>query len=118
MGDRVEVKNARIEYTRITRNHGCLTAWVCLDYGGSGQGFGGWVLDGPWDSATKERRANANAGLFVARVMDVVGVESWEELAGKSCRVRASHTKVEAIGHYLRNVWFVPHAELEAADDA
>jgi hypothetical protein len=37
----LEIKNAVIESTEITNDdHGCLSAWVHLNYGGSGQGLG------------------------------------------------------------------------------
>ena len=41
----METKNAVIESVRLTTDdHGCLSAWLMLDYGGSGQGFGGYAL--------------------------------------------------------------------------
>ena len=41
----METKNAVIESVRLTiDDHGCLSAWVMLDYGESGQEFGGYAL--------------------------------------------------------------------------
>ena len=41
-----EIKNAIITGTYLgIEDHGILTFWLYLDYGGSGQGFGGYQLD-------------------------------------------------------------------------
>lgn len=43
--DKIEITNAVIESVSLTSDdHGCLSAWLHLNYGGSGQGFGGYVL--------------------------------------------------------------------------
>lgn len=40
-----EIKNEVITSAKITReDHGCLTIWLGLDYGGAGQGFGRYAL--------------------------------------------------------------------------
>lgn len=63
---------ARIESTFLgTEDHGIFTASVQLDYGGAGQGAG--MLD---------LRAHNAAFRFVAGVCRVVGVDSWEKVAG------------------------------------
>lgn len=41
----MEIRNAIIEKARIARDdHGFLTAYLDLDFGGQHQGFGGYVL--------------------------------------------------------------------------
>lgn len=107
--DEVEERNAVIKSATITNDdHGVLSAWLDLDYGGSDQGFGGFVLYVPV-SFTKHDPTGPNyAGHFIWRVMEVAGVSRWNELVGKTIRVRCEHSKVHAIGHIVKNDWFNP----------
>lgn len=106
----IETRNAIIRSTKITTaDHGILTAWLYLDYGGGGggQAFGGYGLHNPhWE-------APSIAGLFLWRVLEVVGVEDWENLTGKTIRVKAEHSKIHAIGHIIKDEWFNPAEEFE-----
>ena len=109
-----EIKNAIIKSTSLgTEDHFILSAWVHLDYESGDQRFGGYALDGQPEKREPGygRTPHANCGLFIARVLEVVGVDSWEKLPGKSVRVRADSAKVEAIGHFLKDEWFVPEEE-------
>ena len=61
MNDR-EIKNARIRSTMLGReDHGILTFMIDLEYGGGGQGFGGYGLD-EYD-AEHERRVGVAASM-------------------------------------------------------
>ena len=110
----VEVKNAIITRAVITNDdHGLLTAWLSLDYGSSGQSFGGYALYLP--SSFKHHAVESLAGHFIWRCLEVAGVGKWSELCGKAIRVRASHSSVEAIGHILRDDWFCPSQDFANA---
>lgn len=105
-------RNAVIESADINDgDRGLLTAWVSLDYGGSGQAFGGYALYLP-DFVNSKQQANY-AGLFIWRVMQIAGVTRWADLKGKTIRVRADGGKVYAIGHILKDDWFYPTAEFK-----
>lgn len=109
--DEVEVRNAVIEAATITNeDHGLLSIWLSLDYGGSGQGFGGYALYLPEDF--KHHAAQPNfAGHFIWRVMQIAGVGKWDQLKGKTIRVKCEHSKVHAIGHIVKDDWFDPSAD-------
>lgn len=110
----VETRNARITSAALTTaDHGVLSGWLHLDYGGSGQGFGGHVLAVNPKSPHWPGAANY-CGVWVTRVLQIADVSSWDQLAGKTIRVRASRARVHAIGHILREDWFDPEAELGA----
>jgi hypothetical protein len=107
----VETKNAVITGASFDTERG-LSAWVHLDYGGSGQGFGGYLLYAPegW-------RAHASpvnyAGHFIYRVLEVAGASDWSKLAGKTVRVKADFGKVHALGHIVKDDWFDPEQEFK-----
>ena len=116
MGERpTEEKNAVIESATIRNDdHGLLSAWLTLDYGGSGQGFGGYALYLP-DQFKHHKPSGPNyAGHFIWRVMEIAGVSEWSKLPGKTIRVRAKHKGVEAIGHIVKDDWFEPKADFDA----
>lgn len=119
--DTVETRNAIIEGTMLGyEDHGILTAMLILDYGGSGQGFGGYQLDtyrrpGPDNEEDYGGRAAHKAcGFLIQRILETVGVEKWEQLKGKHIRVKTTWSKILAIGNILEDKWFEPEKELKA----
>lgn len=111
-----EIKNAKITGVSLGyEDHGVFTCNLTLDYGGGGQSFGGYTLDEPKRKNGKflGRFGTAYGMEFLIRILKVVGVETWEDLKGKSVRVDASWDKVHRIGNYLRDEWFDPEADLK-----
>jgi hypothetical protein len=101
----IEVKNAIIESVSITNADYGLTIWLILDYGGSGQGFGGYSLYSTKHNTHFNTQWNV-CGHFIQRVMEIVGVEEWNEIPGKTIRVKANQHGVQAIGHIINDDWF------------
>lgn len=96
----IETRNAIIRKVRLgIEDHGLLSAWLDLDYGGSIQGFGGWNLGA--------KGANY-CGEFIKCCLQTTGVNDWDDLPGTAIRARAEHTQVRAIGHIVEDRWFTP----------
>jgi hypothetical protein len=110
MNKEPETKNAKIKSTYLgIEDHGIFTAYLDLDYGGSGQGFGGMSLDGPpGDGGEGNRIGSAYGAEFIMRVLRTLEVGSWEKLPGTHCRALSSWGKVHSIGHILKDQWFNP----------
>lgn len=109
------LKNAVITSAEISNDdHGLLTAWIMLDYGGSGQGFGGFALYLPKDFK-HHAKDTFYAGHFIWRVMEVAEVSKWSQLKGKTVRVQLDNEglggKIEAIGHIVKDNFFNPSLE-------
>lgn len=112
--------NARIEKTMIgVEDHGIMTCYLYLRQEGAGQPFGGFALDGPYDHEKKERKPNAYCGLWIKRILEVVGVSKWEDLPGKYVRVAGEEWgRIDGIGNIIEDRWFYPKKDiLEAAKD-
>lgn len=109
----IRQRNAVIERAVITNDdHGLLSAWLYLDYGGSGQGFGGYALYLP-KSFTHASDCPNYAGHFIWRCLEIAGVTEWGKLPGKTIRVRQKHEGVIEIGHIVKDDWFNPQADFE-----
>ena len=107
-----EIKNALIKSTMLGReDHGALTFYLYLDYGSTSQGFGGYVLDDPVKDDEGKfiyRRGTAFGCEAIIKVMEIVGVDSWEKLPGKYCRVESAGSwdgAIIQIGNILKDRW-------------
>ena len=106
-----EVKVAVIESAHFDTDRGLLSAWLQLSYSsGSGQGFGGYALYLP-NSYSHANQGGNYAGHFIWRCLQIAGVGDWSELKGQYVRVKATDSKVEAIGHIMNDDWFSPDEE-------
>jgi hypothetical protein len=107
-----EIKNAIIKSAKITSDdRGFLSVWLDLDYGGIGQGFGGWALYLP--KSFKHHKQDGPAGHFIYRCMEIAGVTEWSEMKGRTIRVKSSFEKISALGHIVNEDWFCPSDDFE-----
>jgi hypothetical protein len=103
----IETKNAIITNAELTTEDcGFLSGWVSLDYGGSGQAFGGITLYLP--KSFSHHTIESPSGHWIFRVMEIAGVNKWSQLPGKTIRVKATFDKVIEIGHIVKDDWFNP----------
>lgn len=104
-------KNAVINSARLfIEDHGILTVNLDLSYGGhSFQGFGGRSLFCPRGKSSKDW-----TGHFVSEVFRVLGVTSFDEIAGCPCRVTVESGIVESIAHITEDRRFSPREYFDA----
>lgn len=116
MEPQIEIQNAVIESVRITIERGfILDSWLMLDYGGAGQGFGGWGLY--LGKTATHHKVESVAGHFIYRCMEIAGVESWAEMKGRTIRAKTTGGwggKIIAIGHIIKDDWFNPQKDFDA----
>lgn len=107
-----EIVNAVIESVSLDdSDRGLLSSHVFLDYGGSGQGFGGYALYLPKSFSNHELKSVA--GHFIWRCMEVAEVRSWDKMKGKTVRVKIENGLAVAIGHIVKDDWFEPRVDFK-----
>jgi hypothetical protein len=75
---------AKIRSTHLGyEDHGIFTAYLDLDYGGSGQSAGGYALDEYVDDL-KGRYGTSGGMDFIIGVLKACGVSTWEKVAGRT----------------------------------
>lgn len=90
----MEIRNARIGMVTLKHEKdGTFTCYLYLNCGTENRKFGGNILD-------------MGGADFLIKILDVAGVRNWEDLEGKSIRVKADSSKIYAIGNYLEDKWF------------
>lgn len=99
-------KNGKIHSTMLgIEDHGIMTFFVNIDFDGSGQGFGGYALDGQ-----AGKKGHSKSIQCIRKILETVGVEKWEDLEGKYVRIRKEAEygghPIKAIGHIVEDKWF------------
>lgn len=104
-------QNAVIERTMLGyEEHGLLTIDLLFDYGGSHQGYGGYVLDGKPAEPGGGRVPTELPGVAIAGILRALDVDCWEKLVGQHVRVKHAGDgpfgRVTHVGHFLKDQWF------------
>lgn len=105
----MKIENAKItDVTLSMADHGCLTFDIFVDGGGWSCAIGGYRI-GYGHLGASEFVAENGYGLeAMMRIMDVVGVDRWENLVGKYCRVKSDGwgSTIKVIGNIVEDKWF------------
>ena len=110
----MEIKNAKIDYVKLyIEDHDILTFSIGLDLGSGGCALGGYTLDQSFrvnknDNKWDYERKSSPAGLDCMRkIMEVVGVRSWEDLKGKYVRYEDNGrgSRITKIGNIIKDDW-------------
>lgn len=82
------IRSADIDIERM------LNYWVHLDFGdGTSQSFGGYFLAGDFGCKA------------ISKLLEVVEVEKWSQLYGRSVRADHDFCKVYRLGNFLKDKW-------------
>ena len=119
-----EIINAKIDGTSLgPGDKGIFSCWLTLDYGGSGQGVGGYRMDAPRERELGDMGTIGTAyGMqMIVDILKAVGVDQWEDLPGQYIRVKRVAGwggTVIAIGNMLKDNWYdFEEAAKKARDD-
>ena len=105
----MEVQNAKITNVSLSMaDHGVLTFGVTLEGSGWGVVYGGYCIGHGYLGADKFKAESGRGLEAMMRIMDVVGVDKWENLVGKYIRVKTEGWggTVDIIGNILKDKWF------------
>lgn len=102
------IKNAKIQSTMLGReDHGIMTFMIYINADDSFCGIGGYCLD-RFDSTTKTRVFRAESMEVISKILEVVGVDKWEDLPGKYIRFEDNNwgSTITKIGNIIDDKWF------------
>lgn len=104
----MEIRNAQITGTMFGReDHGILTFFIFVKFGGCECGIGGYALDAH-DKSINGRVFSPKSMEAISKILETVGVDSWEELKGKYIRVKDNGLgkTIDEIGNLMEEKWF------------
>lgn len=104
-----EIRNAKITDTSISMgDYACLTFMITLEGDAFGVSYGGYCIGHGFLGSDTFTAENGSGLVAMMRIMDVVGVESWEDLKGKYVRFvdDAWGSPVRKIGNIIEDKWF------------
>ena len=108
--DGYEIKNAKITSVDLSMaDHGVLCVEITLEGGSWGCVYGGYVLGkGYVDADDDYFEGDANGMESIIRIMDVVGVNRFNDMTNKIVRVATKGwgSIIKIIGNVIEEKWF------------
>lgn len=104
-----QIGNSLIESADLSMKNCCCLDMSLMLSGQVNVCFGGYVLGKGYLDAPDDFWEGSAAGLeYIMRIMDVVGVESFQDLKGKYVRVahKGLGSSVKIIGNITKEKWF------------
>ena len=101
------LENVKIINTFLGKEeHGILTWYLTVKGDGFVVSIGGYCLD-KYDENKRKRIAYHKSFELIDRILEVVGVSTWEELQGKYIRVKINGfgCRVTKIGNLIKDDW-------------
>lgn len=96
------IRNATIESTFLgIEDHGLFVWSIIMDYGSGHQGF----------QRILASKAHAESVVLIRKLLETVGVDSWEKLPGKNVRCVIEDGLIRGVGHITREKWFKPEVD-------
>ena len=103
----MEIKNAKISSTMLGReDHGIMTFMIYIDACDLACGVGRYCLD-EFNPATQTRVFRSESMEVISKILEVVGVDKWEDLPGKYIRFEDNGfgSNVTKIGNIIDEKW-------------
>lgn len=104
-----EIKNAKITATMLGReDHGIMTFTISVKFDECVScGIGGYALD-YYDRTSETRVCSPKSMKAITKILDVVGVDTWEDLKGKYIRIKDNGwgSPIDEIGNLMKDKWF------------
>ena len=103
----MEIKNAKISSTMLGReDHGIMTFMIYIDTCDFACSIGRYCLD-EFNPATQTRVFRAESMEVISKILEVVGVDKWEDLPGKYIRFEDNGfgSNVTKIGNIIDEKW-------------
>lgn len=105
----MEIKNAQIVSTMLGReDHGIMTFVIRVRFDNCCEcGIGCYAID-EYDRESKSRVFTAKGLEAISKILDVVGVDTWEQLPNKYIRIKDQGwgKTIDEIGNLMEDKWF------------
>lgn len=105
----MQTENVRITDVSLSmEDQGCLTFDIFIEGKGFSCAVGGYCIGHGYLGADEFVAENGYGLEAMMNIMNVVGVDKWENLKGKYCRIQSDGwgSTVKVIGNIIKDEWF------------